>query len=179
MADETKTGYVYHAELPPDELATMLAQLFDTNAAAIVRRVNGAAFPSFKPNLLDEWSEGQVFNDKAELRWRRKAGKFAVLLLTEEKQEGGVFRPVKGAPFTVAFPTREEKRDSHGLLLWGTRSDKAGKCWRETRIPRSLNYSDFPVADSKAPPRLSYKLYREGETVRWVRLVNLVEDTNR
>jgi hypothetical protein len=179
MADENKIGYVYHAELLPDELSTLLAQLFDTKAAAIVRRVNGAAYPAFKPSLLDEWSEGQVFNDKAELRWRRKAEKFAVLLLTEEEQEGGTFQPVKGAPFTVAFPTREEKRDSHGLLLWGTRLDENRKCWWETRIPRALHYPNFPVAGNNAPPRLSYKLYREGETVRWIRLVKLVEDANQ
>ena len=179
MADENKTGYVYHAELPPDELATLLAKLFDTKAVAIVRRVDGAAFPVFKPSLIDEWSEGQVFNDNADLRWRRKGEKFAVLLLSEEDRQGGTFQPVKGSPFKVAFPTRKEKRGSHGFLLWGTRLDKNGECWWETRIPRALRYPNFPVADNNAPPRLSYKLYCEGETVRWIRLVKLVEDTNR
>jgi hypothetical protein len=177
VATEDEKGYVYRATLPKDALAALMKARFGDRegeapaepACAIVRRVDCADMKSCAEVLssLERWTEGQIFNENAELRWRQTAEGYAVLLLTEQDNPPADFQPLNGSPFTVVSPSSDER---HGFLLWGTRPDK-DKFW-ETRIPRSLRY---PIKTNGKPPQLVYRLYQEGAAVRWVRLVELVE----
>jgi len=177
VATEDEKGYVFRATLTKDALADLLKERFDGRegeapaepAYAIVRRVDCADMKSCAEVLLslECWTEGQIFNENAELRWRQTAEGYAVLLLTEQDNPPADFQPLNGSPFTVVCPSSDER---HGFLLWGTRPDK-DKFW-ETRIPRPLRY---PVPMTSKPPQLVYRLYQEGAAVRWVRLVGLVE----
>jgi hypothetical protein len=195
MADEA--GYVYQATLGQSELASLLTRLFSRCDAMIARRVNAADFLS--PNTadtealtadeaarwLEQWDEAQIFNATAELRWRRQGASYAALLLSEQPVNSllgeademtASLQSLTAAPFVVRKPSM---LNTHGFLLWGTRADKEEKCWWEARIPRRLSYQGFPPKNDKAkPPQLTYKLYQDGETVRWIRLVKLEEATN-
>ncbi|MCS6861432.1 MAG: hypothetical protein NZT92_14040 [Abditibacteriales bacterium] len=192
MADEK--GYVFYATLEQDVLARLLKERFHIRegeapaepnasaepsapperrppACALVRRVDCADVKTCEEVIshLAQWTEGQIFNENAELRWRQTQGKYAVLLLTEQNDPPDGFQLLNGAPFTVVRPSSD---DQHGFLLWGTRYDKAKDRWWEARIPRPLRY---PAKTHNKPPQLAYRLYQEGATVRWVRLVGLKE----
>jgi hypothetical protein len=170
MATEEQ-GYVFRSKLGADQIAEMFGKLFDKSAYALVRRVDDINFVSFDPggveSLLKDWAEGQVFNNKAELRWRLSGEVYSVLLMTEEETLPPSFQPLTGSPYEVRDPSFKE---DHGFLLWGTKL--AQENWLETRIPRALQY---PVQTSKKP-RLAYRLYQEGAVVRWVRLRGLQGD---
>jgi hypothetical protein len=169
MADEAK-GYVSHATLTTDALVELLTKRFNATAQAIVRRVDAAEFVMFDPNHVDEWlnhwSDGQIFDHEAELRWHQSKGAYSVLLLTENNNLFEDFHPLAGSPFVV---TAQSFNDTHGFLLWGTTRNEEG--WIETRIPRLLQY---PM-QAKKKPQLSYRLYQERMTVRWVRFTGLKE----
>lgn len=169
MADEK--GYVYRTPSPltQGDLASLLKDRF-ADACAIVRRVDGAEMKRCEELLptLATWTEGQIFNEHAELRWRQTEGKYAVLLLTEQNNPPEGFQPLDGSPFTVVCPSQKE---AHGFLLWGTRQRKDSN-FLETRIPRPLRY---PIQTNGKPPQLVYRLYQEGAAVRWVRLVGFKE----
>ncbi len=169
MADETK-GYVSHAALTPDALVELLTKRFHATAQAIVRRIDAAEFVMFEPNQADQWlnswSDGQIFDHEAELRWHRSKGAYSILLLTESNAMLGDFQPLAGSPYVVTDPSAN---DTHGFLLWGTTLDKGG--WIETRIPRLLQY---PMQGEKKP-QLSYRLYQERMTVQWIRFAGLKE----
>lgn len=169
MTDDER-GYVLRAKLEAIPLAEQLTKLFNVTARAIVRRVDDMDFVSFDSNsaeaLLQKWTEGQIFNDQVELRWRQSADVYDVLLLTEENSLLSGFQPLTGSPYTVTEPSSGE---DHGFLLWGTKFVQGS--WLETRIPRTLRY---PVQTGKKP-RLSYYLYKEGAAVRWVRFRGLQE----
>ena len=179
MCAREKEGYAYHAELTKGALATVLREKdrFDLEDAwAVVRRVDCADVVPFHSaeaeRFLEQWTGGQVFNTSAELRWRRVGDGYAVLLLAEEDNPPADFQPLqeKDKPFTVGHTSSDE---GHGFLLWGTRYDQGTDTFWEARVPRPLCY---PLKTKGKPPRLAYRLYREGEVVRWVRLVNLVEE---
>ena len=174
MADEP-SGRVFRAALAGessgrDALAGMLKERFDESAVAIVRRLNDAEFVEFRPaeaeRLLEDWTEGQLFDPKSEVRWRQADDGYDVLLLTESNDLPMGFRELRDSPFTVVEPSSKE---THGFLLWGTTHDRDG--WLETRIPRYLRY---PV-ETKGSLRLSYLLYERGAVTCWVRLRNLRE----
>lgn len=178
MATEQKKGYVYGATLAEDTLTNLLKEHFN-RACAIVRRVDDAKvvlFPSADAESLPGvWTEGQTFNDGAELRWRKTDNGYATLLLTEAKKLSDDFQPLSESPLSVVAPSLNEK---HGFLLWGTRA--ANGQWWEARIPRPLQYprkseDNKPLKDGDKPPQLVYWLYQEGAAVRWVRLVKLEE----
>lgn len=191
----TETGYVYNVTLPRAELVTLLTHLFKPKDAAIVRRVDSLEFLSFNAELVEQWSEAQVFNEVAEVRWRRSGDTYLVLLLSEQSKEVLLaeqyeleekLQLINSAPFIIAHPS---SRQEHGFLLWGTRlverqqGASTASCsepspvseWWETRIPRALQYPGFPKGDNKKPPQLAYRLYHDDEAVRWVRLTKLVE----
>lgn len=175
MTTDQRTGYVFHATLTKEALASVLKGRFHDGDCAIVRRVDWADPVTFRVGevelLLEQWTDGQIFNSNAELRWRQTADGYAVLLLTEENDPG--FQYLASSSFTVACPSKDEK---HGFLLWGTpRSEdrrRSTDIWWEARIPRPLHY---PIKTKDGPPRLLYRLYLDGEAVRWVRLVKLEE----
>jgi hypothetical protein len=172
VSTEEKRGYVYSATLTDDTLANLLKEHFN-RACAIVRRVddtNVVLFPSADTESLPGvWTEGQIFNDVAELRWRKTGNGYAALLLTETTKLSDNFQPLSESPLSIVAPSSNEK---HGFLLWGTRySQSTGAFW-EARIPRSLQY---PVKTKGEPPRLVYWHYLDREAVRWIRLVKLEE----
>jgi hypothetical protein len=172
VATEERNGYVYRATLTEDALTKLVTGRFE-GAGAIIRRVASAQFASFPSaeieSLPGDWTEGQIFNTEAELRWRQATGGYAVLLLTEKDDPPANFQPLAGSQLTVVCPSSDE---THGFLLWGTRQTGSQR-W-EARIPRPLRYPGKPTVN---PPKLAYQLYQEGAVVRWVRLVKLVEVT--
>jgi hypothetical protein len=177
VAFEEKKGYVSHGLLQKDVLSSLLKERFD-RACAIVRKVDNAEvvlFPSPEvESLPGDWTEGQIFNEKAELRWRIVPDGCRVLLLAEENNPLTGFQILNGSPFSVVSPSKDNK---HGFMLWGTRPDQDK--WWETRIPRPLRYpcnaKNKLLTEKDKPPRLVYRLYLEGSAVRWVRLVKLEE----
>jgi hypothetical protein len=188
MPAEDERGYVYRAEpaMNQDALADLLKDRF-RGACAIIRKVDDAKmveFPSAEAEILPgDWSEGQIFNERAELRWRRTGDGYAVLFLTEkpdslqteadqsEHEPPAGLVPVNNKPFKIARASEDE---NHGFMLWGKprKEGESGAAWREVRIPRLLCY---PLKTEGGPPRLVYRRYCDGETVRWTRLVKLVE----
>lgn len=177
MAIEDSKGYVYRAitALKKEATADLLKAHFD-GADACVKRVDRSGIEHFSAatseSLIEDWTEGQIFNEAAEMRWRKTADGFAVLWLTEQPISPDGFVLLKDLPYRAVRPST---KGDHGFLLWGTRLDKGGGRWWEARIPRPLHYPGFPVGNNTHPPQLSYWLYREGETVRWIRLVKLME----
>jgi hypothetical protein len=164
-------GYVFRAVLTQSALAELLIERFGTRSAfAIVRRVDAAEFLLWKPSnvvkLLDQWTECQLFDSEAEVRWKKSDDVYQALLLTERHDPPVGFQPISGLPFTAV---ESSSADSHGFLLWGTARKQ--DTWFETRIPRPLHY---PVNSDKKP-KISYRLYRERASVRWVRLTGLTE----
>jgi hypothetical protein len=183
VKNEAMNGYVYCSEIEVDKLKTALSHLFQEGDGSILRCVNNAAFCTFSPDnaasLVAKWDEGQVFNNRAELRWRHNGDSYYALLLSESSKESliprqpelaAVWKSVTGSPFTVVSQCNQP---NHGFLLWGKRYAN-DRLW-ESRIPRSLQYPGFPSGNTVTPPRLAYRLYRDGAVVRWVRLLNLLE----
>ncbi len=171
MSTEEKNGYVYRAILKQETLESVLKTHFN-GAHAIVRRVDCTSVKTYEEVLsgLDQWAEGQIFNDKAELRWRKTDKDYNMtLLLTEEDNPPDPFPADRRLSFTVVCPSLDK---NHGFLLWGTRQDQDTGTFWEARIPRPLCYS---LKTKGKPPQLAYRLYQDGEAVRWVRLVDLVE----
>ncbi|MCA1592683.1 MAG: hypothetical protein LC754_08550 [Acidobacteria bacterium] len=186
MSTVTTKGHVFHGTFAPDALVELLAARFDSSACAVVRRVDDARFVKFPApeaaQFLSTWTEGQVFDEHSEVRWKKQSERYSVLLLTEDsasvgEEEAGVdkasaspgFTPLHDAPLEVRAPSTQ---DTHGFLLWGTRPVNGQ--WWEARIPRPLSY---PLETSNKPPRLIHCLYSEGATVRWVRLKGLKKET--
>lgn len=164
-------GYVFRAALSLDALTALLAERFSAGAVAVVRRIDDAEFLQFVPTdpgaLPREWTEGQIFDQASEVRWRAGEGGYAVLLLSEENDIPAGFLEIGGSPFDVRAASAAE---THGFLLWGTR--QASGVWYEARIPRLLKY---PVGAGEKP-RLAYKLYEREAAVYWVRLCGLKEE---
>jgi len=179
-------GYVHFADFNADELKMLLTHLFQANDDLIVRRVDAIEFLAFALDqagaLIADWEEGQIFSDKAELRWKRKNDGWTCLLLSEQSKElllAGYneliakWQAVAGKPFAVVPHFNQSDR---GFLLWGTRPD--ADQWWETRIPRPLHYPRPSKGRNSSTPQLTYQLYSDGEdkeTVRWVRLLKLTE----
>ena len=178
MAAEQCKGYVYRSMTPLTEeaMSGLLKGHFE-GECAIVRRIDQAEVVRYTADepLIENWTEGQIFNEAAELRWRKTMKGFAALWLTEQAASPEGFTLLKDSPFAAVCPS---EKVNHGFLLWGTRLDEDLGRWWEARIPRTLYYPGFPINKNSGPPQLSYRLYREGETVRWIRLVKLVEVKN-
>jgi len=162
-------GFVFFATLKGEALAKTLADLFDQNSLAIVRRVDSAEFLQFDSSepsaFINHWSQGQIFNSQFEIRWRREQDSYETLLLTETNQQRSEFQAAADSPFEAVVPSSDA---THGFLLWGTSKVDGG--WREARIPRLLTY---PIERQGEKPRLAYVLYQKSAVVRWVRLLGL------
>jgi hypothetical protein len=167
MSDEVK-GHVFRAVLAQSALAELLSVRFDETVVAVVRRVDWADFVEFNPAesnaLFESWTEGQLFDSRSEVRWSKSDETYDVLLLTERGECPLDFKKLRGAetPFDIVLPSKDE---AHGFLLWGT-PPRVGREWLEARIPRRLRYP----GKINETLRLSYKLYKRGEAVCWVRL---------
>jgi hypothetical protein len=171
VANEQRSGHVYQGDLTKDALAKLLGERFG-NAHTIARRVDLCRAEKFDPtgidSFLNEWDEAQVFNDEAELRWRRTPSGHTVLLLTETEAPPTGLPTAHDSPFDVVDPSTAR---THGFLLWGTRNNRGQ--WWEARIPNPVSY---PVKSGSKPPRLVYRLYERAGTVCWVRLVKFAEE---
>jgi hypothetical protein len=183
MSTAATKGHVFHGTFAPHALAHFLAARFDSSACAVVRRVDDARFVSFPPpeaaQFLALWTEGQVFDEAVEVRWKKRGEQYSALLLTEERApvEGedpgeSINIPIGFTPLHAALEVREpSKQNTHGFLLWGTRRGDEDQWW-EARIPRPLSY---PLETRDGTPLLNYCLYEEIGAVRWVRLRGLSE----
>lgn len=179
MADGLK-GHVSRATLNAEALADLMASRFGPSSFALVRRVDDISFVEFPregaAQLLASWAEGRVFDGGGEMRWKAGGDGYSVLLLEEEGAAGGDaagvvgapsgFTPLHAGPLDVSEPAT---RSDHGFLLWGTRL--AAGLWWEARVPRPLSY---PANAAGTPPRISFFLYSEGGSVRWVRFRGLI-----
>jgi hypothetical protein len=165
------SGHVLRATLDREALTGLLAERFGSRAIAIVRRIDGAEFVPFdaaNPGALPEaWTEGQLFDEGAEVRWRARDDTYEVLLLTERADSSPDFQELRESPFDVVIPSPE---GSQGFMLWGTRLSEG--TWYEARIPRRLVY---PIATQRKL-RLDHRLYERNATVCWVRLCGLKEE---
>lgn len=172
------SGHVFRGgAVEQKQLVALLTHRFKAQAYAIVRRIDDAQFVDFGSDraaqLVRDWTDGRAFDAFCEVRWTKRGAHYAVLLLTEESGAAEAdasfgLAPADGALLAVSSPS---PRDTHGLLLWGTRFKNG--VWWEARIPRPLSYP-FETTNDK-PPVLSYYLYSDAAVVKWVRLRGLKE----
>jgi hypothetical protein len=104
--------------------------------------------------LEQQWQAGHFFSAIAELQFQRTASDFVVWLLIEN-------------PLPAGWQQSEEFEAGGevSLLLWGERKRVGEPGWRETRIPRWL---DYPVEKGATRVHLVAIPYlREGMVVRF------------
>jgi len=182
MATRTQ-GYVCHTHMTTTDLADYLRTHFSTGACALVYNRERIRLVPFLPTTVDtflhDWTEGRVFNNQVELRWKMQAGLYAVLYFSERNEETRYgFQALSEGHFIVV----EEEDAPHEILLWGTQhvetieepADASYEVWREARIPHRLSYPERCIQPRKSDtPSLKYRLYRDPDSlaVRWLRLI--------
>jgi hypothetical protein len=110
---------------------------------------------------LAQWESGRLFAAAWELRFRRSAPGFRVLLIHEDAAPPGLF--VAGAQQPLDPEAGEDR-----LYLWGER-EHGGRYWYEDRIPRRFDYPGPPA------PRLLVRVrrYVDAEGGEWTRFAGL------
>lgn len=106
---------------------------------------------------IEKYTYGRLFGKNGEIRWQKTAKGYALLWLSEDELPDG---------FVSLGENEWEMVEPQNVFLLGGGERKP---WRDTRIPRELNY---PVDWCKFPKikAIQYK-ERESQTIRFTRYV--------
>lgn len=108
---------------------------------------------------IEKWTLGRLFGEKGELRWQKTETGYALLWLSEGKLPDG-FEPLG---------TWEVAKSPDSLLIGGGETGP----WRDTRIPRKL---DYPIAWSQTPKvRVIHYRDLDSQTIRFTRYTGFVQ----
>ena len=110
---------------------------------------------------IEKYTYGRLFGKKGEIRWQKTAKGYSLLWLSEGNLPDG---------FKALGTVEWKMSESHDVFLLGGGETKP---WRDTRIPRKLNY---PINWCKFPKVRTIQ-YRErnSQTIRFTRYVCFVQ----
>jgi len=108
---------------------------------------------------IEKYTRGRLFGKKAEIRWQKTAAGYALLWLSEGEPPEGF----------VSFGKWEMSESQNVFLLGGGEMEP----WRDTRIPRKLNY---PMDWCKFP-KVKIIQYRDfiSQTICFTRYTDFVK----
>lgn len=103
---------------------------------------------------IEKYTHGRLFDKKREIRWQKAADGYALLWLSEESLPEGF---TEQGEWEISAPQKV-------FLLGGGET----KPWRDTRIPREL---DYPMEEWCPYPKVSIIQYRDlkSQTIRFTR----------
>lgn len=103
---------------------------------------------------IEKYTHGRLFDKKREIRWQKTADGYALLWLSEESLPEGF---TEQGEWEISAPQKV-------FLLGGGDTEP----WRDTRIPRELNY---PFVEWCQYPKVSIIQYRDlkSQTIRFTR----------
>lgn len=150
----------YPMTLSAAQLKTLLSYLELQFGQVIMENVTDMCFPAinrlpdnfhFDANFdISLWEKGRAFGEQMELRWRRRGGQYAVLLITDIPLllSPDITNEVGALPEAKSLE-RIESETPLQITLWGEWQNPAEEpdlpgrerpYWYEERIPRFLAY---------------------------------------
>lgn len=113
---------------------------------------------------IGNYTYGRLFGKDGEVRWQKTADGYSLLWLSERDQEDNLLKPFK------AFGSEWEVSVSQKIYLLGGGETKP---WRDTRIPRKL---DYPMKWCKSPQvRVIQYKDLDSQTIRFTRYTEFVK----
>ena len=113
-----------------------------------------------EPANIEKYAHGRLFGRHGELRWQKQPNGYALLWLSEGDLPNGF----------ESFDSKWEMCESQNIYLLGGGETKP---WRDTRIPRKL---DYPM-DWCPYPKIRIIQYRDlkSQSIRFTRYTGFVE----
>ena len=132
---------------------------------AILEKVDIIKFSLYEIiNDYPDWDNGRIFGINTELKWKKRNGKYHIVVTTEDDLPIG---------FSLFSDTLEPIRDEKGnikyrrIFLWGEQEkDNSGQPtgrWFEERIPQLLKY---PIITDKSRVQLKVQEYEFTEELK-------------